>query len=241
MGEAQRRWAAKQRAERDEIRQFKAEHPEAWAQMLRDVQAKEQARLAAEEQARREEAERNRIRRSVQDRLNTSLIVRELPAIPDIQRVRGRLALRQWNINNEGWLTSNGYRSDAWTTQMIADQVPTEKNTNGLYCIEISPEAFMSSRTGERVTDYCGIIELRGHLEYHEKEHGIRAEWARILGIFVLDESPDIYWRIPKLVEHYPGVPLFTTTRDYVAKYLMRLVMWQETGDEMILYNNRIR
>ncbi len=240
MGEAQRRWAAKKAEERREIADFKRNHPEEWARLVQEAQLREQARLIAEEQARREEEERSRVRRSVQERLNTSLIIRELPSIPDIQRVKGKIALRQWDINNQGWLTSNGYHHEPWHSQMFADAVPTSKNTNGLYCIEVSPEGFMEA-SGGRVTDYCGIIELRGHLEYHEKEHGIRAEWARILGIFVLDDGPDIYWRLPKLYEHYPNVPIYVTTKELVAKYLMRLVMWQETGDELILYNTRVR
>jgi hypothetical protein len=240
MGESQRRWAEKKAEERRELAQFKRDYPEKFAQMMQDARNREAARLVEEQKQEELRIERRRLQESVTRKLTVALIPRELPIIPGIQKIRGRLALRQWNINGRGYLTSNGYRDDEWHSQMIADEVPTQRNTHGLYCIQMSPEGFLGS-AGGRVSEYCGMIELRGHLEYHEKEQGIRAEWAKILGIFVTDNTADVYWRVPKLMEHYPNVPLFITTRELVAKYLMRLVMWQETGDERILYNTTVR
>ena len=69
---------------------------------------------------------------------------------------------------------------------------------------------------------------------------GIRAEWARIVAIFVLSHDKSTYGVVPQLVNNYPGVPIFVTTRELVAKYLLRVAMWQETGDNMVLYNTRV-
>ena len=121
---------------------------------------------------------------------------------------------------------------------MIADQVPTAHNQNGLYCIQLTATGLMN-QAGNRVTDFCGLIELRGHLEFHEQENGVRAEWAKILAIFVLEDKKDVYLHVAQLMQNYPGVPIYVTTRELVAKYLLRLALWQETGDRSYLYTTR--
>jgi hypothetical protein len=253
MGESQRRWAAKQAEERRALREFKEQHPDQFASMMQAALRKEAERLAAEEAAHiaqqaREAAEQLRLAearrqrellearlRNSRRKLQTALITRTLPEVEGLESVRGVVALRQWNINTSGQLTSNGYNSSAWTSQMIADKVPTKHNSNGLYCIQLTATGLMD-HAKERVTDFCGLIELRGHLEYHDQENGIRAEWARMLAIFVLEDDADVYLHVLQLQQNYPGVPLFVTTRELVAKYLLRLTLWQETGDRSYLY-----
>ena len=249
MGESQRRWAEKQREERRILKEFKEQHPDQFASMMQAAQKKEAERIAAEEKAHLERlayeaVERIRIEAARKQRealearfrkLQTALISRTLPEVEGLENVRGMVALRQWNINESGQLTSNGYNDHPWTSQMIADEVPTKKNSHGLYCIQLSAMGLMN-QAKERVTDFCGLIELRGHLEFHEQENGIRAEWAKILAIFVLEDDGDVYLRVLQLQQNYPGVPIFVTTRELVAKYLLRLALWQETGDKSYLY-----
>ncbi len=257
MGESQRRWQAKQRLEREQIRQFKMEHPAEWQAMLtkaeqrkrEEEEERQRAEIAWMEQQKREEvlrmeaarrqAEIERIARQAERRAATAMICRELPYVPELDKLPGKIALRQWDLSSDGWLTSNGFHHEPWQSQMIADRVPSMRNQNGLYCIEITADGLMTA-AGGRVTEYCGLIELRGHLEYHEQERGIRAEWARIVCIFVLNHDKSVYGIYPQLADHYPGVPIFVTTREFVAKYLLRIAMWQETGDPTILYNTRV-
>ena len=253
MGESQRRWAEKQREARRILKEFKEQHPDQFASMMQQAQQREAERLAEEERARiaqvaYEAAERIRLEaarkqrealearlRDSRRKLQTALISRTLPEVEGLENVRGMVALRQWNINESGQLTSNGYNDHPWTSQMIADEVPTKKNSHGLYCIQLSAMGLMN-QAKERVTNFCGLIELRGHLEFHEQENGIRAEWAKILAIFVLEDDGDVYLRVLQLQQNYPGVPIFVTTRELVAKYLLRLALWQETGDKSYLY-----
>lgn len=242
MGESQKRWYEKQRALREQIKQFKADHPEEFQAMVDSVKQKELQRQREEELARQQAIE-DAIRRekllsmvrATETRLKSALICRALPEYPGLEKLPGRIALRQWDFNREGWLTSNGYRNDHWHSVMIADRVPSPNNSNGLYCVEISADGLLSA-AGGRVTDFCGLIELRGHCEIHGAEHVIRAEWARVLTIYVLEHTKDVYLHIPQLMEHYPGVPIHVTTRELVAKYLLRIAMWQETGDRTYLY-----
>jgi hypothetical protein len=252
MGESQRRWAEKQREERRILKEFKEQHPDRFAAMMQEAQRKEAERLAAEEaarvareaynkaeQIRLEAARRQREElearlRDARLKLRTAIVSRALPEVEGLENVRGIVALRQWDINSSGQLTSNGYNSNAWSSQMIADEVPTTRNSHGLYCIQLTAMGLMN-QAKERVTDFCGLIELRGHLEFHEQEDGIRAEWAKILAIFVLEDDSDVYLRVLQLQQNYPGVPLFVTTRELVAKYLLRLALWQETGDKSYL------
>ena len=253
MGESQRRWAEKQREERRILKEFKEQHPDQFASMMQQAQQREAERIAAEEKARiaqeaYEAAERVRLEiarkqrealearlRDSRRKLQTALITRTLPEVEGLESVRGVVALRQWNINTSGQLTSNGHNDHAWTSQMIADAVPTKHNSNGLYCIQLTATGLMD-HAKERVTDFCGLIELRGHLEYHDQENGIRAEWAKMLAIFVLEDDADVYLHVLQLQQNYPDVPLFVTTRELVAKYLLRLTLWQETGDRSYLH-----
>jgi hypothetical protein len=253
MGESQRRWAEKQREERRILKEFKEQHPDRFAAMMQEAQRKEVERLAAEEAervareayikaeqvhqeaARRQRGELEARLRDARLKLRTALVSRALPEVEGLENVSGLVALRQWDINESGQLTSNGYNSNPWTSQMIANAVPTKENSNGLYCIQLTATGLMN-QARERVTDFCGLIELRGHLEFHEQENGIRAEWAKILAIFVLEDDEDVYLHVFQLQQNYPGVPLFVTTRELVAKYLLRLALWQETGDKSYLH-----
>ena len=246
MGESQRRWAEKQREEWRILKEFKEQHPDQFASMMHEAQRKEDERIAAlealfadrrarEEVARKQREELEARLRDSRKKLRTALISRTLPEVEGLENVRGMVALRQWDMNDFGQLTSNGYNSNPWASQMIADEVPTKRNPHGLYCIQLTATGLMN-QAGARVTDFCGLIEIRGRLEFHEQENGIRAEWAKILAIFVLEDDEKVYLRVLQLQQNYPGVPIYVTTRELVAKYLLRLALWQETGDKSYLH-----
>jgi hypothetical protein len=240
MGEAQRRWQEKQKAERQAVAWFKYNNPERFAGMMEEARQREVKRLKAEEGARVAEEERRRLLRTSQQQLRVAVIPRVLPEVKGLEEVRGIIALRQWGLNQVSQLTSIGHSSEPWYAQMIADKPPTEYNRHGLYCIQLTAGGLMKE-TAERIQGgYCGLVELRGHCEFHDHEAGVRAEWARILAVFVTDSSSDVYFRLPHLMENYPTVSIFVTTEDLVAKYLLRLVMWQETGDRTYLYNMKV-
>lgn len=240
MGEAQQRWHEKQQLLKREMNIFKATHPQEFAAMLAKAVQKEQeeerVRIALEQEHVRQCLARDaatRQLRAQQQHLNTALIPAKLPIIHGLDKLQGRIALRQWNVDNNGELTSTAYGT-YWKSVMIADRVPAANNQHGLYCIPITADSLTAC--GGRLSKYCGIIEIRGHCEVHEAENIVRAEWARILSIYVLDDSVDIYTSLPLLMENYPHTPIHVTTKTQISKYLLRIAMWQETGDATLLY-----
>ena len=240
MDYSHQRYLEKVRYERAQIAAYKRTHPKEWAAKMAQIQAEDAARLAletwldTERIARQRAADQLRIEAEKRSRSHAfAMVPRNLPRVANLDKTHGKIALREWNINNYGQLTSNGAGGAIWNSTMIADRVPSHNNSNGLYCMQITADGFLNS--GNRVTDYCGLIELRGHCEVHEQESVIRAEWARIVVIYVLDNSRELYARLPLLMKNYPDVPIHVTNRSQVAKYLLRIAMWQETGDATLL------
>ena len=235
MDYAHQRYYEKQANERRQIAEYKSRHPLEWAAKMSQIQREDFVKTAFEAASAQKRRQAEAEAEAKAKQREYAMVTHDLPRIANLDKFPGRIALRQWDINSAGWLISNGAGNAVWKSVMIADRIPTHTNSNGLYCIQITADGLMSG-VGGRVSEYCGLIELRGHCEVHNQDNVIRAEWARILTIFVLDNTTNLYAHLPQLMEHYPNVPIHVTNRSQVAKYLLRIAMWQETGDPMLLY-----
>ena len=216
-------------AEGKAIRDYIKNHPEevAAAQAKVAAVAAECARQKAEIQ-RAENLERLR-KDSYRRSLQHALMLTTTPSIKGIDKTIGMLAFRQWDLRSTGDLHSVTHGDTVWKDTMIADVVPTNYNTSGLYCFGLNAIGMMHA--GSYFGACNGLLELRGHIEIHGQENIIRAEWAKILAVFVTEATERTYLAVPNFREKYPTVPLFLTTKELVAKYLLKIVMWQETKD----------
>ena len=111
-----------------------------------------------------------------------------------IPQVKGRIGIRSWGIN-KGKLQSTS-RDIIWSKIMIADEIPSKNNDNGLYAY--STDNFINEQN-----NIIGLVELRGKILEHE-DGVLRGEWARILCIFCLKESD---YRI--LTKQYPDTHVY--------------------------------
>jgi len=209
------------------------EHFQAFAEKYpeRYVELKKQA---AYEQAYRQTLKRRELEcaasveiqlRTCMERLQKALIVHDVPS-PDLSSVEGLVAFRQWRVVN-GELCSSGTWQCVWKSVMVADSVPTPDNTHGLYCIKLDPVGLVTQVIGHIGLDVCGLVELRGRIVEHY-DRVMRAEWARILCVFWRSCYADVYSGVPALIQNYPGVPIYVTTLEKIARLLFRVAVWQE-------------
>jgi len=227
---------AKQKAIREQIKVYKQAHPKEFAAMVAKVQAEQVAKVEAKTEAEKWASERLELLRkgNYNYALRHALVRTDMPVVEKIEKIEGMLGFRQWDLNDTGFLGSTNRADHVWKAVTIADKLPSTVNTSGLYCIGLGARGMTS--VGGYFGACCGLIELRGHCEIHGQEGIVRAEWAKILAIFITQCSESMYLAIPRLVYNYPTVPLFITTRELAAKYLLRVAMWQETGDSSFLY-----
>jgi len=228
------------------INDLKQNEPELYSQLQTKVKTME----LEEERKRREQDEfqrrQNELRKFARSRLERALINTGVP-LPsfnlapmemdiDEDLMPGEIgsdqvlvSFRQWNIQSDGYLHGIGMGSGyAWKEVNFADREPTQRNDHGLYSVRLDPQGLITN-AGHYFGEYCGLLELRGTIVEHD-DGVLRAEWARILCIWVSRCEPDVYSHIPTLMEHYPLTPVFACTRKQVADALFRVTALQEMG-----------
>jgi len=239
---AQARNMANRRYMTDVIRDLRTSQPEKYAQLVqktKDLEVEEAQRLADRRQYELRQAE---LRKSARSRLEQSLMCCGVP-LPsfDVSPLvtegycgeqgtdQVLVSFRKWDITSMGWLHGIGMGSSyLWKEVNFADKVPTESNGNGLYSVQLDPNGLLN-QAGSYVGNYCGLLELRGHV----LEHGdgvLRSEYARILCIWVTLCDSEIFGSVPRLVANYPCTPIFVCTRRQVAEALFRVTAMTEFG-----------
>lgn len=139
------------------------------------------------------------------------------------------VSFRQWNVASDGYLHGIGVGSHyAWKEINFADRVPANHNDHGMYSIRLDPNGLLTN-AGSYMGDYCGLLELRGTIIEHD-DGVLRAEWARILCIWVTKCDPAVYVTIPYLLKRYPSTPVFVCTRRQVADALFKVTSILESG-----------
>lgn len=237
---AQARNMANRRFMTDVIRDLRTNQPEKYARLVqktRELEVEEAQRLSDQQEFKRLQAE---LRGVARYRLEHSLTCCGVP-LPSfdlspliIDGYCGEqgadqvvVSFRQWNITASGHLHGIGVGSNyMWKEVNFANQVPSERNQNGLYSIRLDPHGLLT-QAGSYVGDYCGLLELRGTVLEHE-DGVLRSEYARILCVWVTEDGPTVFETVPVLYHNYPDTPIFVCTRRQVAEALFRVVAMQE-------------
>ena len=226
------------------IADLKTNHPEKYALLQQKVKDLEQKEI--EERQDREAFERQRaeVRRAGRYQLEHSLMctgvplpefnlspleVEELVACGEQGTDRCLVSFRQWNVSTDGLLHGVGVGSGyAWKEINFADQNPEDCRDHGLYSVRLDPHGLLTN-AGNYVGDYCGLLELRGTIVEHD-DGVLRAEYARILCIWITLCSMDVFLTVPQLHAKYPSTPLFVCTRRQVADALFKVTAILEFG-----------
>lgn len=216
---------------RDAIRQLEIDDPIKYAKLVYDAEHAGEAAARVREGERRQYEERRRLDELRYFKFDHSLVVVSVPTI-EFSGVEGMIAFRTWNIRQchnalrgevELFLGSTAANS-VWTPQMIADKVPTENNTSGLYCVKLDPLGLMT-RAADYFGSVCGLLELRGKVLEHS-DGIVRAEWARIICVFV-QVGKETECTYGGLHLSYPTVPMYVLHREQIAEVLLRVTMIQ--------------
>lgn len=149
---------------------------------------------------------------------------RRLPAVVDLPdlntNVLGLVAYRRWELLGDK-LKSTAM-SHFWKTVTFADEPPTEDNNKGLYCVSLQADTLLS-RMRSHYTEgiVCGLVEARGKIIVHT-DGVLRAEYARILYLFVSSYVDDPQLTVRALTENYPYVPIYVLHPKQLAEVLFR-------------------
>ena len=209
------------------IDEWKASNPERFAQL--EAEAKRFVKQRAAEKAARESerARQERLLDAMRDGIRHSLVVASLPDI-DTSGVLGIVAYRMWNFAETLGLYSTSHEC-VWKEVMVADLVPTEDNTSGLYGHELSPVGLLGLGTPYD-WQVSGLVEMRGRVVVHS-DGVLRAEWSKILCIF-LTYAEGVSSTLPVLYKVYPNTPVYVLNPCQIPEILFR-----ETLKEMIRRN----
>ena len=186
--------------------------------------------------------ERERLRRLEHFKFEHGLVVTGVPDV-DFSGVEGMIAFRTWGVwsvnqrvNVEGDRVAGMFlrstvMNTSWKSIMIADKIPTESNSSGLYCIKLDPLGLMTRAAGY-FGDVCGLLELRGRVLEHT-DGVVRAEWARIICVFVQanEKTESIY---TGLCQSYPTVSMYVLHREQIAEILLRVTVLQSMRERSI-------
>ena len=148
-----------------------------------------------------------------------------IPPIDDGEIV----GFRYWGLDDFGRLLS-GTRDYCWKVFNVADEVPSESNSNGLYAHRITPFILMSG-TLCSVGGICGLVSLSGRVVEH-MDGVLRAECAKVKCIWYVcplihcpERESEVCREVGLLVNNYPTVPLYVCTQRGVAGVLTMLAM----------------
>jgi hypothetical protein len=148
------------------------------------------------------------------------------------------LAFREWGIEwDKGVLTGTNHHQ-TWGEITFADTLPMKDNTNGLYAVKLDAVGFCEGQVRSRIpispsdkVNCCGLVGLRGIVVEHE-DGVLRAEYARVLCIWVTTSHSVLYDFLPKLYDNYPNIPIFVCTRKQVIKTLFTITTMLESQCE---------
>ena len=238
----QARHMAKRRYMTDVIRDIRKNQPEKYAELLQrivDNTLEEERELQGRTEAERrvEEIRRTATVRFRNALMCTGLFLPEFNLAPvEAEGYWGEsgcesaiVSFRKWEIECGGLLHGVGVGSGySWREINVSDVVPDLWNGHGLYSIMLDSNGLMSNANAY-VGDYCGLLELRGKVVDHE-DGVLRAEWARILCIWVTLCSPEVYSAVRLLYANYPSTPIYVCTKRQVREALFRVTAWQEFG-----------
>jgi hypothetical protein len=216
---------AHQRALRLVVSELKTKDPAAYARLQLKVYELQQAKEREEQErteAERLAAERERLVRRAQSRCKQALTCVGLP-LPSLKDVY-LPSFRTWNVVN-GWLMSVAQTGHCWREVNVADRLPDERNTSGLYSIRPDPVGLITSINSYLGTaTCCGLVSLGGRVIEHT-DGWMRAEYAKILCIWYLNNQPDAYVDVPLLMKHYPTTPVFVCSQRQVCEALCAVMV----------------
>jgi len=217
-----------QRKVRDAVSALRMSDPKKYAELMY------RATHEGEIEARERDEEKRRLdeeKRRLDERLfkfKHSLVSADIPDVVSLLAgVEGVVAFRTWNVT-DGKLGSMATRS-VWSSQMIADRIPTASNTSGLYCVKLDPLGLMTT-VSYYLGEVCGLVELRGKVLEHA-DGVMRAEWARIICVFIQasENTGKIYHG---LYCNYPTLrdAMYVLHREQIAGVLLRVTVMQTGG-----------
>jgi len=223
---------------RDAIELLKVEDPKKYAELMWKVEHVEEVEAKRREEAKRLREEQERLREERLFKFKHSLVTAGVPNI-DFSGVEGMVAFRTWDVKpvgvdlgmsvrclpvDTGLFLGSAVMSSVWKSVMIADEIPTASNNNGLYCVKLDPLGLMT-RASYYLDDVCGLLELRGKVLEHT-DGVVRAEWARIVCVFIQanEKTENIYGG---LRQSYPTIPLYVLHKEQIAEVLLRVTVMQ--------------
>lgn len=177
---------------------------------------------AGEAEARRRKEEQDRLERTAR-----MLVTASLPNINT--NVPGLVAFRVWKLGADYSLLSTviGY---TWKAINISDIIPSEGNQHGFYCVRLTALNTLAGMRGyfhSGLKQVSGFIELRGKVIEHT-DGILRAEWARILCLFVTSDNPAIESVVHSLHQNYPFIPIHILNPEQLALVVMRETVYQK-------------
>lgn len=141
--------------------------------------------------------------------------------------VRGLVGFRTWKTVRNGYLYSTAIAYGWEDSELYADTKPTFFNQNGFYFY-----GFDKLNNACSPLDYAaGIVEARGDIVEHE-DGIMRAEWMKILKLFIHGEFTNDYWI--KLNYNIYKVPIVLT--DSIEQSLKH---WVETKGKVYIERNK--
>jgi hypothetical protein len=239
----------RQKEIREQIKAWAKANPAQYAilqakvkQELQEQEQREQQALLYRQKHEAEERVRRAALRDAEWRFSNALVSNELPSL-DFLGGSGALqvpweceggsesaliAQRAWSVDFGGWLKSIA-QGALWKSVMVADRVPDESNSHGLYCNTLSPVGMMVSQHnfqylgGDNVQ---GIIECKGRVVQHS-DGLVRAEYAEILCLVVVAQGCSVYdVRYVYMRLNYFPIPVFVLTLSQYAEFLFRVMVW---------------
>lgn len=189
--------------------------------------------LKREEERQRKYEEEQRLLKEAEERRKRMLIPTDLPNLDAY--VFGMAAFRVWHYTLPFCKLRSAFMSYDWNIVSISDKVPTRDNSSGLHCIKLTA---LNLLTGMRnyfqlgSNEVCGLVELRGVIQEHT-DGVLRAEWARILCLFITSDNKKVEETYLGLYNNYPGVPIYILNPEQLALLLIRETLKQKMrGDQ---------
>lgn len=146
--------------------------------------------------------------------------------LPDLNtNVFGMVAFRVWKYHPTTEDLGSAFIMDYhWKSTSISDEPPTGENSKGLHFISLTALNLLSGMKNYfslGKDDVCGLAELRGDIIEHE-DGVLRAEWARILYLFITSDNQNVEETYLGLYRNYPNVPVHILNPEQLAIILIK-------------------
>jgi len=142
--------------------------------------------------------------------------------------VNGLVAVRGWDLTGRGMLQGTGNSVNWEINPNFADKKPSISNDNGLYCYNLEN----ASKKFEDWRHVAGVVEIGGECIEHT-DGIIRAEWCKILKLFVIDTTTQEQIRVLSMLYNVPIV-LTNSIKDSLKNW------YKKEGQNLIEHNKQV-